>query len=81
MIKPASIYLYSGIDTDSGLSPSEPNEEIIKGFTLNREVLWPLISNLRVIKSPEEIELIRYVCKTATEAIITAARSAKPGLL
>ena len=33
------------------------------------------------MKTPEEIELIKYVCKTTTESEIMAARSAKPGLL
>ncbi len=48
---------------------------------MDREVLWPVISNLRAIKTPEEINLIRYVCRIGTEAIVTAAKSAKPGLL
>lgn len=53
--KPSSIYLFSGVDTDSGLKPSEPSQDILEGFPINREILWPLISNMRAIKSPEEI--------------------------
>ncbi len=39
------------------------------------------MSNIRVIKTEDEIELIKYVCKLTTEAHIIAMKSAKPGLL
>lgn len=51
--KPSSIYLFSGVDSDSGLKPDEPSQNLLEGFKINREVLWPLISNMRVTKSPE----------------------------
>jgi Xaa-Pro aminopeptidase len=43
-------------------------------------VLWPLISNLRTIKTKDELELIRYVCKLTTHALKIAVKSTKPGL-
>ena len=61
-IKP-TVYLFSGIDSDSGLKVDEPSENDLQGFVVNREVLWPLISNLRAVKTPEEIDIIRYVCR------------------
>lgn len=50
-IKP-TVYLFSGVDSDSGLKVDEPSENDLQGFTVNREVLWPLISNLRAVKIP-----------------------------
>jgi Xaa-Pro dipeptidase len=79
--KPSTIYLFAGTDSDSGLTVDEPSQDLLEGFEVNREVLWPLICNLRAVKTPEEIELIRYVCKVGSEAECIAARSAKPGLL
>jgi len=49
----STIYLYSGIDTDSDLKVDEPSENYIGNLKVNREILWPLISNLRVVKTPE----------------------------
>ena len=78
--KPSTIYLFSGQDSDSKLKVDEPSEEYTNGFKVNSELLWPVISNLRAIKTPEEIDILRYVCRVTSEAEMIAARSAKPGL-
>lgn len=74
------MFLYSGKDSDSGLLVAEPEETYLTGLNVNRATLWPLISNLRAVKTPDEIHLLRYVCKVTSEAEKIAARSAKPGL-
>ena len=51
--QPSSIYLFSGVDSDSGLSVEEPSAELLKGFKVDRTVLWPLLSNLRAVKTQE----------------------------
>ena len=51
-------------------------------------VAWPteiidvdtMINQMRVIKSPAEIEMMRYVCKVSVEAHKAAMKRAKPGL-
>lgn len=76
----STVYLFSGVDSDSGLSVEEPSAEYLEGFNVDRTTLWPLISNLRAVKTPDEIEILRYVCRVTTEAEKIAARSAKVGL-
>jgi Xaa-Pro dipeptidase len=39
-----------------------------------------VISNLRAVKTPEEIEILRYVCRVTSEAEKISARTAKVGL-
>lgn len=46
-----TVYLFSGVDSDSGLKVDEPSEADLAGLTVNRELLWPLISNLRAVKT------------------------------
>ncbi len=49
----AKVYLFSGLDSDSGLNVAEPSPTDLEGLQVNREVLWPLISNLRAVKTPD----------------------------
>jgi Xaa-Pro dipeptidase len=49
----STIYLFSGVDSDSGLSVEEPSAEYLQGFDVDRTTLWPLISNLRAVKTPD----------------------------
>lgn len=53
-LKP-KVYLFSGEDTDSGLKVDEPNATFLEGLEIDREVLWTVISNLRAVKTPDEI--------------------------
>lgn len=53
-LKP-KVYLFSGTDSDSGLTVDEPSATYLEGLTVDRQVLWPVISNLRAVKTPEEI--------------------------
>jgi Xaa-Pro dipeptidase len=65
------------------LQVSEPGNHLLGGLEeglINRDVLWTLISNLRAVKTPDEIKLLRYVCETTSNAERIAAKSAKPGL-
>ncbi len=65
-VKPSTIYLFSGVDSDSKLKVDEPSDEYTNGFKVDRELLWGVISNLRAIKTAEEIEILRYVCRVTS---------------
>lgn len=57
------VFVLYGENTDSG-SFSKPAEfEGMERFSVDKEVLHPVLSECRVHKSRLEIELMRYVCK------------------
>ncbi|XP_011173008.2 xaa-Pro dipeptidase [Solenopsis invicta] len=70
----------SGRNSDSGLLAREATFDGIDKFTVNNDFLYPEICECRVIKSPEEIEVLRYVCKISSEAHKTIMRSMCPGI-
>lgn len=46
------IFIYSGTDSDSKLEVALPEEKYLKqGKKVNKETLWEVISNLRVVKT------------------------------
>ncbi len=70
-----------GVDSDSGIESEQPEEKYLReAGNHNSNYLWKTISNLRVIKTEEEIKLMKYVCELATKAHIQVMKSAKPGL-
>ncbi|XP_029165515.1 xaa-Pro dipeptidase isoform X1 [Nylanderia fulva] len=70
----------SGRNSDSGLLTRETIFDGIDEFKVNNSILYPEICECRVIKSPEEIEVLRYVCKISSEAHKTIMRSMRPGI-
>lgn len=50
------------------------------GFKIDKETLWPEISDLRSIKTAEEIEVMRYVCRVSAEAHNLLLQRARPGM-
>ncbi|XP_072931446.1 xaa-Pro dipeptidase [Epargyreus clarus] len=79
-LKPEILLTLSGPNTDSGLTAKEAVFEGIDDFKVDNEILFPIIAELRVIKTPEEIEVMRYVCKVSSDAHKEVMLYAKPGL-
>ncbi|XP_022119011.2 xaa-Pro dipeptidase [Pieris rapae] len=79
-LNPEKLLTLSGPNTDSGLTAKEAVFEGIDEFTVDNEILFPTIAELRVIKTPEEIEVMRYVCKVSSDAHKQVMLYAKPGL-
>ncbi|CAG9788144.1 unnamed protein product [Diatraea saccharalis] len=71
----------SGPNTDSGLTAKEAVFEGIDEFNVDNEILFPIIAELRVIKTPAEIEVMKYVCKISSDAHKQVMLYAKPGLM
>lgn len=70
----------SGRNSDSGLLARGAIFDGIDQFRVDNKILYPEICECRVIKSPEEIEVLRYVCKISSEAHKTVMRSMSPGI-
>ncbi|KAL0829227.1 hypothetical protein ABMA28_004054 [Loxostege sticticalis] len=80
-LNPDVLLTLSGPNTDSGLTAKEAVFEGIDEFKVNNEILFPIIAELRVIKTPAEIEVMRYVCKISSDAHKQVMLHTKPGLM
>ncbi|KAG6463381.1 hypothetical protein O3G_MSEX013838 [Manduca sexta] len=80
-LNPETLLTLSGPNTDSGLIAKEAVFEGIDEFKVDNEILFPIIAELRVIKTPEELEVMRYVCKVSSDAHKQVMLYAKPGLM
>ncbi|XP_047997768.1 xaa-Pro dipeptidase isoform X1 [Leguminivora glycinivorella] len=80
-LNPDVLLTLSGPNTDSGLTAKEAVFEGIDEFKVDNEILFPVIAELRVIKTPEEIEVMRYVVKVSSDAHKQVMLFAKPGLM
>ncbi|KAG7203153.1 hypothetical protein KM043_010272 [Ampulex compressa] len=79
--KRASLLLtLNGRNSDSGLEAQGAVFEGIEQFKVDKSILYPEICECRVIKSPEEIEVLRYVVKVSSEGHKTVMRTVRPGL-
>eukprot|EP00051_Salpingoeca_urceolata_P026513 m.477614 g.477614 ORF g.477614 m.477614 type:complete len:503 (-) comp20885_c0_seq1:124-1632(-) len=69
-----------GLNTDSGLY-SEPTEfDGIDAFETNNSILHRELTECRLIKTPAEIELMRYTNKISSDAHIEVMRKMRPGM-
>lgn len=68
----------SGKNSDSGLQAREADFDGIAEFKVNNSILYPEICECRVIKTPEEIKVLRYVCKISSDAHRNIMRTIRP---
>lgn len=77
---PSVILTLCGINTDSGLMSQPASFEGIEKFVVDCNKLHPIIAECRVIKSPAEIEVLRYVAKVSSDAHIKVMQFMRPGV-
>ncbi|XP_041981280.1 xaa-Pro dipeptidase [Aricia agestis] len=80
-LKPDTLLTLCGPNTDSGLTAKEAVFEGINEFNVDNEILFPIIAELRVFKTPEEIEVMRYVCKVSSDAHKQVMLYTRPGIM
>lgn len=78
-------HLYADLEAKSWEFPSKPANKFAAAAStdypyLSIHNLYPVISNFRVVKSPEEIELIREAGKITADGIRNVLANAKPGM-
>ena len=69
-----------GVNTDSGKTTRTAAFDGISEFETNSEILHPIISELRVIKTEEELKVLRYVAGVSSDAHMQVMRAIKPGM-
>ncbi len=67
---PAELLLLRGFNTDGKRLSKPADFEGLPSFKANTERLWPAITECRVFKTPEEVELLRYSAAITSEAHI-----------
>ncbi|XP_050293691.1 xaa-Pro dipeptidase isoform X2 [Anthonomus grandis grandis] len=75
----AKILTLKGINTDSGLTAKPASFEGIENFSVNDELLFPIIADLRVYKTEHEIKVLKYVCAVSSYAHRQVMKKIKPG--
>ncbi|XP_057291704.1 xaa-Pro dipeptidase-like [Hydractinia symbiolongicarpus] len=79
-LKPKSLLTLHGLNTDSGNHTREAAFDGISEFTVNNEILFPIITELRVIKTAKEIDVIEYANKISSEAHKEIMTHIRPGM-
>lgn len=78
--KPPMILTLRGLNTDSGKYSEEGTFTGIEKYTVNNSLLHPEIAECRVFKTPEEMEVLRYVCGVSSKAHIECMKRIRPGM-
>ena len=76
-ITPSVIYLNYGTNTDSGVETPTSYLDRRFAYDTNTADLYPALCNSRVIKLPEEIELMRRVCQAGVNSHVQAMKTIK----
>jgi len=81
-ISPSKIYLNKGKNTDSGSSTvSYFYSEAFSAYSVDENLLYPSLAEARVIKTPEEIEVLKRMSLSGSEAHVRLMQSCKPGMM
>src|SRR3990167_2824905 len=78
--KPDTIYVLDGTNIYSGKGALTAEFDWLKNFTVNTSALYPCVNEVKLKKSPEEIELLREAARIGSEAHVFVLQHAKPGV-
>merc|ERR1719427_2021241 len=77
--KASTLLTLKGVNSDSGSTTQEAFFDGISNFTIDNKLLFPVITELRVIKTPEELQVLRYCNDVSSEAHKELMRRVRPG--
>ena len=80
-LKADPLLLLHGPNSDSGLMATPAQFSGIEGFKTDFEILHTELVECRVLKSEEEIRLLRWINGISSEAHMEVMRQCKPGLM
>ena len=84
--KPSVVYINHGVNSDSGLETTIPDFSFIKdtefkdSLNIDKDTIHDILSECRLIKSEEELEILKIANKVSSEAHVHAMRYCKPGV-
>lgn len=71
------LFVNNGINSDSSLRTTQPEEKYLGGHEVERETLHNILAESRVIKNDEEILAMRWASQITAEAHVNVMRHAK----
>lgn len=77
---PSVLLTLRGRNTDSGVYCREAAFDGISKFNVDNKILHPEIVECRVFKTPQELEVLRYVNRVSSEAHKEVMRRIRPGM-
>ena len=80
-MKPSTIFVYSGINTDSRSQGVPASFEGIEKYTVNASILHPSLFEARVTKTDWEKKALRFANKISSAAHIEVMRKVRPGMM
>ena len=78
--KASKLFLLEGTNSDSGNMYVAPNLSSSLDSLSNKTDLFPILAECRVIKSNQELALMRHVSELSSEAHVEVMRHCKPGM-
>jgi Xaa-Pro dipeptidase len=78
---PERLLLLEGLNTDSGRRAQPARFEGLGRFETDAGLLHPELVECRLVKSPEEIDLLRWVNRISSEAHAEVMRRCRPGMM
>ncbi|GMR53447.1 hypothetical protein PMAYCL1PPCAC_23642 [Pristionchus mayeri] len=76
----SNLLLLKAENTDSGNTLSPANFDGVDKFSCDEKALYPVMAELRVLKTDEELEVLRYASRVASDAHKAAMKHIKPGM-
>ncbi|GAM27729.1 hypothetical protein SAMD00019534_109050, partial [Acytostelium subglobosum LB1] len=78
--KCSTIFTVEGLNTDSHKTTTPMHFHGIEEFTVNTTMAFPHATECRVIKSPKEIECLRYSVESSCRAHLEVMKKIRPGM-
>lgn len=78
--KAVNLLTLKGKNSDSNLTAKPAHFKGIEKFTVDTDILFPEIAECRVIKTQQEMEILRYVNRISSEAHIEVMKKIRPGM-
>ena len=79
-MNPDLLLTLHGINSDSGKTSEEATFEGIQTFPKDNRTLHPVISECRVLKTPLEIDVLRYTNRISSDAHKEVMKKIRPGM-
>ena len=80
-IKPSTVYVYSGVNTDSRANGVPATFEGIEAYAVNDSILHPSLFEARVTKTEWEKKALQFANKMSSAAHVHVMRKVTPGMM
>lgn len=82
-LNPQKIFINHGIDRYTGIkSNSYDDSTVLEKYkdVIDKDTSYPVLNNTRTIKSPEEVEFMRAICKISAQGHVEMMKNCEVGM-